>query len=143
MTLSPDAMRTLIPALLLIHGLGHGGAIGALLWIRFNPGTPTGGWLSARSWILSGLDASTATTVAMTFWTISLVGFVIAALAFLGLVIPEVASRPLAVGSALVSLAGILLFFGTWPVFNTVAALAVNTGVLVAVLVARWPATTA
>ena len=142
MTLSTDTIRALIPGVLLIHGLGHGGALGALLWIRFNPGTPTGGWLSARSWILPSLDASTATTIAMTFWTVSLAGFLMAALAFLGLVLPEVAWRPLAVGSAFVSLAGILLFFGTWPVFNTTAALAVNVAVLGALLVARWPGST-
>jgi hypothetical protein len=31
------------------------------------------------------------------------------------------------------------LFFGTWPVFNTVAALGVNIAVLVTQLIMRWP----
>jgi hypothetical protein len=32
----------------------------------------------------------------------------------------------------------IVLFIRTWPAFNTVAALAVNAAILVAVLI-RWP----
>ena len=33
---------------------------------------------------------------------------------------------------------GIVLFFGTWPMFNTVAALGVNAVVLVALLILHW-----
>ena len=47
--------------------------------------------------------------------------------------------RPLAVVSALVSMVGIVLFFGTWPMFNTLAALGVDVAVLVAILWLRWP----
>ncbi len=47
--------------------------------------------------------------------------------------------QPLAVASALVSGAGIVLFFGTWPMFNTLAALGMNVAVLVAVLWLSWP----
>jgi hypothetical protein len=78
--------------------------------------------------------------VAGTFWVISMLGFVAAALAFWGIVLPGDLWRPLAIGSAIVSLVGITLFFGTWPPFNTVAALAVNVAVLVSLLVVRWPA---
>ena len=75
--------------------------------------------------------------VASAFWVVSLAGFVIAALSLWG-ILPDAIWRPLAVGSALVSTAGIILFAGTWPVFNTVAAMAVNVAVLVAVLVLRY-----
>ena len=34
---------------------------------------------------------------------------------------------------------GIVVFFGTWPMFNTLAAFGVNAAVLVAVLWLRWP----
>jgi hypothetical protein len=41
----PDGMMWLIlGAVLLVHGLGHGGAIGALWWVNARPGTETGGW---------------------------------------------------------------------------------------------------
>ena len=125
--------------MLLLHGLGHGGAVGALAWIRLRPGTSTGDWLAARSWLVPSLSADTATTLAGAFWIVSLVGFLIAAMSFWGVVIPGSVWRPLAVASALLSIAGITCFFGTWPMFNTLAALAVNVAVLGAVLWLRWP----
>lgn len=135
-----DQMIKLIAAgALLVHGLGHGGALGALLWIRLRPGTNTGGWLAARSWLVPSLPGDTATTLASAFWIVSLIGFIIAAMSFWGMVVPGDVWRPLAVGSAIVSLVGIVLFFGTWPMFNTLAALGVDVAVLVAVLWLDWP----
>jgi hypothetical protein len=46
--------------------------------------------------------------------------------------------HPLAIGSAIVSAAGIVLFFGNWPLFNTLAALGVNVTVLVALVGMGW-----
>ena len=56
----------------------------------------------------------------------------------LGIVLPVEWWQPLGVVSALVSGTGIVLFLGTWAVFNTVAALGVDIAVLVAVVVG-WP----
>lgn len=47
--------------------------------------------------------------------------------------------RQLATASAIVSTLGIVLFFGTWPTFNTIAALAVNIAVLVTQFWLHWP----
>jgi hypothetical protein len=129
-----QTIQPALPAVLLLHGLGHGGAIAALAWIAARPGGPTGDWHAARSWLLSGLSPDAATAVACTFWALSLAGFVAAGLALAGILVPADALRPLALVSAIVSLAGIGLFLGTWPAFNTVAAIAVNVGVLVALL---------
>ncbi len=137
--MSDQTIKLVAAGVLLLHGLGHGGALGALAWIRFRPGTPTGDWLSARSWLVPSLPADMATTLASTFWVVGLVGFVIAAMSFWGVVVPGDVWRPLAVASALVSIAGIVFFFGTWPMFNTLAALGVNVAVLVALLALRWP----
>ncbi len=137
--MSDQTIKLVAAGVLLLHGLGHGGALGALAWIRFRPGTPTGGWLAARSWLVPSLPTDTATTLASALWIASLAGFAIAAMSFWGVVIPGSVWRPLAVASALASIAGITLFFGTWPMFNTFAALAVNVAVLVAVLWLRWP----
>jgi hypothetical protein len=136
--MSDPTIRLIAAGVLLLHGLGHGGALGALAWIRLRPGTPTGAWHAAQSWLVPSLPGDTATTVASAFWVASLVGFVVAAMSFWGVLIPEGVWRPLAVASALVSIAGIAFFFGTWPMFNTLAALAVNVAVLVAVLWLRW-----
>ena len=137
--MSDSLIRLVIAGALLLHGLGHGGALGALAWIGARPGTDSGGWHAARMWLATGLPAGTATTVASAFWIVSLIGFVAAALAFWGIGLPGEAWRPLAVVSALISLVGIVLFFGTWPMFNTLAALTVNVAVLVALLGLRWP----
>ena len=136
----PDQTIKLVAAgVLLLHGLGHGGALAALAWIRLRPGTPTGYWVAARSWLAPSLRADTATTLASVFWAVSLLGFVIAAMSFWGVVVPRGVWQLVAVASALVSMAGIACFFGTWPMFNTIAALAVNVAVLAAVLWLRWP----
>jgi hypothetical protein len=132
--MDPQLVRAALPLVLLLHGLGHGGAIAALAWIAARPGDPTGAWHAARSWLVPGLSADVATAVACTAWGLSLIGFVAAALALAGVLVPAEALRPLAVMASLVSLAGIGLFLGTWPAFNTLAAVAVNIGVLVVVL---------
>ena len=132
--MDPQLLRIAGIVILLVHGLGHGGAMAALAWINARPGGQTGGWRAARSWLVPGLPAGAATAVACAFWTIALVGFAGTALAMAGLLVPVDALRPLALGSAIVSLVGIMLFLGNWPVFNTAAAIVVNVGVLVALL---------
>ena len=135
----PVEIRVFVLRNLLLHGLGHGGALGALMWIGLRPGTDTGGWLAARSWLFPSLPTPTATTVASVFWILSLLGFVAAALSFWGILVPGEAWRPLAVASAIVSVVGIVLFFGTWPMFNTLAAMGMNVAALVALLWLHWP----
>jgi len=137
--MSDQTIKLIAAGVLLVHGLGHGGALAALAWIRLRPGTPTGDWLVARSWLVPSLPGDTATTLASAFWIVSLVGFVIAAMSFWGVVVPGSVWRPLAVAVALVSATGIVLFFGTWPAFNTLDALGVNVAVLVSVLWLHWP----
>lgn len=137
--MSDQTIKLVAAGVLLLHGLGHGGALGALAWIRLRPGTPTGEWRAARSWLAPSLPRDTATAIASAFWVASLVGFVIAAMSFWGVVIPGSVWRPLAVASAIVSIAGIAFFFGTWPMFNTLAALGVDVAVLVALLWLQWP----
>jgi hypothetical protein len=137
--MSDQTIKLIAAGVLLVHGLGHGGALGALAWIRVYPGTPTGGWLAARSWLVPSLAGDTATTIAAAFWIVSLVGFVIAAMSFWGVVVPDNVWRPVAVASAIVSTIGVVFFFGTWPMNYTLAALGVNVAVLVAVLWLHWP----
>ena len=134
--MSDQAVRLVWFAMLLLHGLGHGGALGALAWIAARPGSNTGAWTAAHSWLLPSLAPATSTLVAAGFWIVSLVGFVTAALLFwFG---SGEAWQPIAIGSAIVSTVGIVMFFGNWPLFNTIAALGVNVVVLVALLVLHW-----
>lgn len=76
--------------------------------------------------------------MASIFWIVALIGFVTAAMSFWGILLPTEVWGPTAVASAIASITGITLFIGTWPVFNTVAALGMNVAVLVAVLRFHW-----
>lgn len=136
--MSDEMLRLVAGGVLMVHGLAHVGAIGALLWLRSGRDAATGGWTAARSWLVPSLDANTASGIAIAFWAAALIGFVGTALAFWGIGLPVDAWRPLGVVSAFVSAGGIALFIGTWPAFNTIAALAVNIAVLVAVAT-NWP----
>lgn len=135
--MSAQTIRLLIAGVLFLHGIAHLGALAALLVNR--GGHDTDGWLPARSWLFPSLAPDAATTVASAFWVLSAIGFVAAALSFWGLLIPGDLWRQLAVASSIVSATGIALFLGTWPVFNTTAALGINIAVLVALLWLHWP----
>jgi len=137
--MSEQIIRAIISGVLFLHGLGHGGAIGALLWVDARPGTNTGGWLAARSWLFPSLSARDSKTLAISFWIVSLTGFLAAVLSFLGILLPEDFWRQLSIGSAIISTIGIALFLGTWPTFNTLAALGVNMFVLITQLWLDWP----
>lgn len=135
--MSVDTIRILIAGVLLLHGLGHSGAIGALIFLGF--GQDGGSWRPAQSWLFPSLSSPAATALASAFWVLSTIGFVAAAMSFWGALMPGDAWRQLAIASSIVSTLGIVLFAGTWPPFNTLAAIAVNVAVLVTQLWLYWP----
>ena len=118
--MTTQTLGILIAGALFAHGLGH----------------TLGFFRPARSWILSALGKPVLRVTANILWALALAGFVSAGLSFLGLGISVEWWRPLAVVSSLVSLSGLVLFLGDWPVFNTIGAFGFNLAAL-AVLV--WP----
>jgi hypothetical protein len=135
--MSAQTARLLIAGVLFLHGIAHLGALAAQVMNRL--GYETGRWATARFWLFPSLAPATATMVAGVFWVVSAIGFVAAAMSFWGVLLPGELWRQLSVASAIVSAVGITLVLGTWPAFNTTAALAVNITVLVALLVVHWP----
>jgi len=121
--MSEGTVKFITAAVLFLHGVAHIGPVGAYIWIKSRPQDPTSGWVAARSWLAPGLSPRAAMISATILWALSLVGFVAAALAFSGLLIPGAIWSQLAVVSAVISTLGIIAFFGTWPMFNTLAAL--------------------
>jgi hypothetical protein len=91
------------------------------------------------AYLLPSLAPPAAALVAGTFWALAMIGFVAAAMSFSGVLLPAELWRPLATTSAIVSFLGITLFIGTWPVSNTLAALAMNIAVIFALLFLGWP----
>jgi hypothetical protein len=137
--MSNNTIKLLIAGFLLLHGLGHFGALVAILGNWSIRGTSTGAWLPARSWLLPNLTPQAAKVIASIFWILSLLGFVTAAMSFWGLLLPGDLWRQLALVTSVISALGIFLFLGNWPTFNTVAALAANLVVLVTQLWSYWP----
>ncbi len=121
--MSTPTLRYLVAGALFVHGVGH------LL----------GFWMPARSWLLPGMNERARRVVSRVIWVAAAFGFVAACLGFWGVVIPGEWWRPLAVGTAVVSLVGLVLFWNTWPAFSRLGALAMNVAVLVTQLWIHWP----
>ncbi len=122
---------------LLVHGIGHAASLATLVIIAYRPAVSTGHWLAAKSWLLPSFSKRAATVTASGFWIASFVAFVVTALSFWGVLIPDV-WRTLGILAAILSSVGIILFLRTWPTFNTVAAMGMN--VVAVVLALAWPA---
>ena len=123
--MSTQALRILIAGALFVHSVGH----------------TLGFWMPARSWLLSGLGEPALKIISSIFWILAAVGFLAACLGFLGVLVPFDLWRQLAVGTAVVSMLGLVLFWNTWPVFNTIGALGMNIVVLITQLWLHWPPT--
>jgi hypothetical protein len=123
----------LIAAVVFAHGVGHSmGIVQATNLATINPA-----W-SGDSWILTGTLGTGATRfVGIVLWSVALVGFVAVAATVAGW-LPAAWFGPLAVVSAVASLAGLALFPIAFPTFSTIGALAIDVAVLIAVVVWHW-----
>jgi hypothetical protein len=121
--MSTNTIRILIAGALFVHGVGH----------------ILGFWMPARSWLMPNAGEPVMRTLGSILWVLVAVGFILSCLGFLGVVVPPDWWRPLAIVFALVSLLGLALFWGTWPAFNAIGALAMNIAVLVTQFWLRWP----
>jgi hypothetical protein len=126
-------LRLIIALVLVSHGIGH--SMGLLQVFRVATVNPQ--W-NGSSWLLTGPSGPTLTqAVAISVWTLAIIGFAALAAATLGW-LPEAWFAPLAIGSSIVSLAGLFLFPTAFPLFSTIGAFAANVAVLVAVLWFDW-----
>ena len=123
--MATQTLRILIAGALFVHGVGH----------------TLGFWMPARSWLLAGLGEPALRVISTILWILAAVGFLAACLGFLGMFVPSELWRQLAVGSAFVSLLGLILFWNTWPAFNTIGAWSMNIIILVTQLWLYWPPT--
>ena len=126
-------LKIVLALILFAHGIGH--SLGLLQLFRIATVNPE--W-HGDSWLLAGpVGTTVAQAVGVVCWTVAIVGF--GALA--GLVVgwlPASWWAPLALGSALASIAGLALFPVAFPPMSSVAALVVDLAVLAAVSVVHW-----
>jgi hypothetical protein len=134
--MSSITLRIIIAAVLFIHGIGH--FMGVMPALRL---VDVKGW-NSRSWLLTPLIGETASRIlSILLFLAALVGFVAAALALVGWLVPHESWRMLAVVSAVISIVTIALFWNAFVslIPNKVGALGVDIAVLVGLLVLNWP----
>jgi hypothetical protein len=142
--MSGTALRAVIGFVLAFHGVGHAmGIIAALQLVNVEDSSADWlkGW-SSHSWLLTELLGATASRIlCLILYGAALVGFVAAALALMGWLVPHDWWRSLAVLSAVISLVGIALFWDALIMLfpHKIGAIGVNVAVLVGLLVANWP----
>jgi hypothetical protein len=113
----------LVAGVFIAHGLGHAG----------------GPWFFRRSWLVPRLLNGPARWLFVGLWMVAGIGFVVAALGLLRIGLPPILWRALAIGASLLSGVVAILFVNRGagrPLFN---AMAMDTVVLVSLLVLDWP----
>jgi len=134
--MSGSTLRVVLVVVLLIHGVGHFmGVVPALRLVEVK------GW-NSHSWLLSGpLGEDGARILSIFLFLLALIGFIAAGLALGGWLVPHAWWRGLAIGSAILSLVTIVLFWQAFVVFfpNKVGALGVDIAVLICLLWRNWP----
>ncbi len=124
-------LRIAIGLVLFAHGIGH--SLGLLQVLGVSAIQPA--W-RGDSWLF-GMDGTGAAILAAVLWTAAIVGFVVLAGIVVGW-LPDGWWVPLAIGSALVSLAGLALFPAAFPTTSLVGAVIVDVALVAAVLWLRW-----
>ncbi len=126
-------LRIVIALVLVAHGIGH--SMGLLQVLRVAAVNPQ--W-DGGSWVLGGVLGGTAVqAIGSVLWISAMVGFS----ALGGVVIgwlPVSWWQALGVGSAVASLAGLLIFPLAFPPVSTIGALIVDVVVLAAATWADW-----
>lgn len=125
-------LKLALGLVLVAHGIGHSmGILGAFKIATVNPA-----W-AGDSWLLAGAGQAGTQVVGTLLWSVALVGFVLLGGVVLGW-LPEAWWQPLAIGSAAVSLLGVLLFPIAFPTFSTLGCVAVDVAVLAAATWYAW-----
>jgi hypothetical protein len=129
--MSPDIIRIVVVLVIAAHGIGHIMGVMSPLGIEIQGG-------SGDSWAISRFGSGLATAVEVVLFLIPTIGFIIAAV---GLWTGAEWFRTAAVISAVVSLVAIGLYPAQLPTFSMIGAVAVDVGLLAAILVFGWPST--
>jgi hypothetical protein len=143
--MSPNTIKIVITAVLVLHGFAHGRALLTLLADVFGIGSRA--WLPARSWLFPSLARRLSAGIASAFWLPATLGFFASALFFWGTLEPGAAWRQVAIAASIISTLGIGLYPETWPGaptkkmgnLDTIIAVVMNIAILLALLWLKWP----
>ncbi len=130
-TVNGDLLKILVGGVVGAHGIGH-----VMGWLPAWGIAKIEG-VSTRSWLLTDtLGERFSGVLGGALWLLPTIGFVTAAA---GLFAGQAWWRPLAIGSAVLSLAAIALFWEALPVGSRVGAIGVNLVVVAGLVMAGWP----
>ena len=134
--MSSTTLRILLAGILLVHGIGH--VLGIMAAMQL---TNVKGW-SSKSWLLTRIIGEPASRIiSFLLFLTAMIGFIGAALALMGWLLPHEWWRPLSAVSAVTSLIALGLFWNAFPSFfpNKIGAITVDVAVLVGLLILDWP----
>jgi hypothetical protein len=143
--LSSDGIRIVIAASLLLHGIAH--AVALVAAVSQSLSGPSPSRVSLKSGLFRSLEPKSAGSVAIPFWALSTLAFLLACVSFWGLLGWGRAWRQVAVAGSVVSILGTILFSGIWPgspnprrsLLNTAVSLSMNAAILISQLWLKWP----
>jgi hypothetical protein len=143
--MSPQTIKIIITAILILHGIAHGRAFFTLLVQATNG--QAGAWLPVRAWWYPAMSLRAASWTASIFWLLATLAFFASGLIFYGLLDWGSAWRDIAFIGAIISTLASILFSGIWPGaptkrmsdLDTVISLVVNVAIFVALVVLEWP----
>jgi hypothetical protein len=124
-------MSEIVLALFLAaHGLIHLG------YVTPAPPDPRYPFKLDKSWLISSLhvDASYVRILGTALGALTVLGYTLAALAIMGIIVPEPLWQPLTIVSSALSLLLLILFWHPWLVIG----IAIDAFLLLALLVLRW-----
>ena len=134
--MSPKTVKLLVFLVLLIHGIGHLQGVVSSLGLKFHSST------SNSSWLLGGMNKNLNRLVCFLLYLLSAMFGILAALSFKDILLPEAMWEQLALLTAFLSAASIILFPKALAMFfNKAGAIAVN-GIIFYSITFRghWPA---
>jgi hypothetical protein len=133
--MSPKILRTIIAILLFVHAIGHiQGIVASLGVIKSET------W-NVHSWLFDGLLGEKGSrTLALILFTVTVLGFLATAFAFLGIGLPHNTWRTLAIISAIPSVLCLVAYWNAFAMFfNKIGAIGVNGWILIGLLIMNWP----
>ena len=129
--MAPHSIRFIVFLILLMHGIGHYMGVVSALGVKLSKSS------THHSWMFKNQNAR---VLCFTFFLVPFFGFIGASLSFQDWVLPHHLWTNLALSSAILSLAGIILFWNALAVwFNKIGAILVNVFTIATILWLHWP----
>lgn len=133
--MTTKTVKLIVFIALLVHGIGHIQGVVSSLGVKFNDST------NNISWLLKNLGANANRTICLALYLAAAILGILTALGFKGIIVPFTSWQILAVITAFVSTACLVLFPNALAMFfNKAGAIVVNLIIFYSILFnGNWP----